>query len=125
MAWDADARYWIATANSIPKTCGCVNMKPEKMYQELKLLAEKLGLQVSEQNFRKTGVHVNSGICKVKDQDHCLIDKHLKLKQKVEVLAECIVELPIESVYVVPAVRDYLEQLKPLDERATATGNEQ
>jgi hypothetical protein len=100
-------------------------MKPEKIYQELKLLAEKLGLQVSEQNFRKAGIHVNSGICKVKDQDHCLIDKHLKLKQKVEILAECIAELPHESIYVVPALRDYLEQFKPLDERAVAEGNEQ
>jgi hypothetical protein len=100
-------------------------MKPEKMYQELKLLAEKLGLRVSEQNFRKAGIHVNSGICKVKNQDHCLIDKHLKLKQKVEILAECIAELPHESIYVVPALRDYLEQFKPLDERAVAEGNEQ
>jgi hypothetical protein len=101
-----------------------VIMKPEKMYQELKLLAEKLGLQVSEQNFRKTGIHVSSGICKVKDKDHCLIDKHLKTKQKAEVLAECIIELPHESVYVVPAVRDYLEQFKPFDKRATGTGDE-
>ncbi len=100
-------------------------MKPEKMYQELKQLAEKLGLQVSEQNFRKTGIHVNSGVCKVKDQNHCLIDKHLKLKQKVEVLAECIAELPHESVYVVPAVREYLEQIKPFDERATLEDAEQ
>jgi hypothetical protein len=99
-------------------------MKPEKLYQELKLLAEKLGLQVSEQNFRITGIHVNSGICKVKDQDHCLINKHLKLKQKVEVLAECIAELPHESIFVVPAIRDYLEQFKPLDERVTAAENE-
>jgi hypothetical protein len=95
-------------------------MKPEKIYRELKELAEKLGLQVSEQNFRKTGIHVRSGMCKVKDQDHCLIDKHLKLKQKVEVLAECIVELPHESVYVVPAVRDFLEQFKPINKRAAS-----
>lgn len=99
-------------------------MKPEKIYHELKELAEKLGLQVSEQNFRKTGMHVRSGMCKVKDQDHCLIDKHLKLKQKIEVLAECIVELPHESVYVVPAVRDYLEQFKPINERAAPGGSE-
>lgn len=99
-------------------------MKPEKIYRELKELAERLGLQVSEQNFRKSGIHVRSGMCRVKDQDHCLIDKHLKLKQKVEVLAECIVELPHESVYVVPAVRDYLEQFKPINERAASEGNE-
>ena len=99
-------------------------MKPDKIYQELKQLAEKLGLNVSEQNFRKTGIHVKSGVCKVKDQDHCLIDKHLKMKQKVEALAECISTMPHESIYVVPAVRDYLEQFRPINERASTEENE-
>ena len=99
-------------------------MKPEKIYQELKQLAEKLGLNVSEQNFRKTGIYVKSGVCKVKDQDHCLIDKHLKMKQKVEALAECISTMPHESIYVVPAVRDYLEQFRPINERASTDRNE-
>ena len=30
-------------------------MKPEQIYQELKDLAEKLGVTVSEQNFRASG----------------------------------------------------------------------
>ena len=104
--------------------CGYAGMKPDKIYLELKQLAEKLGLQVSEQNFRKTGIHVKSGVCKVKGQDHCLIDKHLKLKHKVEALAECIATLPHESIYVVPAVREYLEQFKPIGERAEAADSE-
>ncbi len=84
-------------------------MKPEQMYQELKHLAEKLGLQVSEQNFRPTGIRVRSGYCKVKGQDWCIIDKHLRLPRKVEVLAECLCELPHDSVYILPAVREYLD----------------
>ena len=88
-------------------------MKPEQLYQELKDLAEKLGIQVSEQNFRTAGVHVSSGYCKVKGKDHCIIDKHLRLSQKVDVLAECLGALPIESIYIVPAVREYLDLFKP------------
>jgi hypothetical protein len=79
------------------------------MYQELKNLAEKLGVQVSEQNFRPTGIRVRSGYCKVKGQDCCIIDKHLRLPKKVEALADCLSELPHEAVYLIPAVREYLE----------------
>ncbi len=96
-------------------------MKPEKLYQELKDLAEKIGIQVSEHNFRiTTGIRVKSGFCRVKDQDCCIIDKHIKLTKKMEVLAECIHEKSratqesIESIYLVPAVREYMERFRPI-----------
>ena len=88
-------------------------MKPEQLYQELKHLAEKLGLCVSEQNFRTTGIHVRSGICKIKNEHHFIIDKHLSLSKKTEVLAECLSQLPHESIYTLPAVRDFLDRFKP------------
>ena len=96
-------------------------MKPEKLYQELRDLADRIGIRVSEQNFRITpGIRVKSGFCKVKDQDCCIIDKHLKLNKKMEALAECINEKsivsqdPIESIYLVPAVREYMERFRPI-----------
>lgn len=88
-------------------------MKPIQLYQELTNLAEKIGLQVSEQNFRTTGIRVRSGFCRVKEQDCCIIDKHIKLNNKIEVLAECLNEMPLENVYILPAVREYLESQKP------------
>ena len=88
-------------------------MKPEQLYQELKNIAEKQGLSVSEQNFRNTGVHVRSGYCKVKGKYQCIIDKHLKLNLKIEALAECLSQIPLESIYIVPAVRDFLDRFKP------------
>jgi hypothetical protein len=90
------------------------SLKPEKLYQELKDLAEKLGIVVSEHNFRNTGIHVKSGYCKVKDVDHCIINKHLKLNKKMEVLGECLSLFPHETVYTVPAAREFLESFKPI-----------
>ncbi|MBT8341261.1 MAG: hypothetical protein HKP58_02715 [Desulfatitalea sp.] len=87
-------------------------MKPEQLYQHLKELADKLGITVSEQNFRPTGLHVKSGLCKVKNNDYCIIDKHLKPNRKIEVLADCLAQFPHDTVYVVPAVREYLERFK-------------
>ena len=90
-------------------------MKPEQLYQELKHLAEKIDLQVSEQNFRTTGIHVKSGYCKVRGKDHCIIDKHLRLNQKLEILGECLGMMSHEAIYVMPAVREYLERFRPAE----------
>lgn len=89
-----------------------IAVKPHVLLQELKDLAERLGITVSEQNFRKTGIRVQSGFCKVKNQDHCIIDKHLKISKKMDALGECINLFDHESIYVVPAVREYLNQFK-------------
>ncbi len=106
-------------------------MKPEKLYNELKELAEKIGMRVSEQNFRiTTGIRVKSGFCVVKEQECCFIDKHLKLNKKTEVLAECIHEKltasdqSLETIFLVPAVREYMERFKPISKQAAA-GQEQ
>ena len=93
-------------------------MKPVELYQELTNLAEKVGLQVSEQNFRTAGIRVRSGFCKVKEQDCCIIDKHIKINQKVEVLAECLVEMPLDDIYILPAVREFLEAYIPVSKEA-------
>lgn len=98
------------------------SLKPEKLYQELKDLAEKLGITVSEQNFRNTGIHVKSGYCKVKDIDHCIINKHLKMRKKIEVLGECLSLFPHESVYTVPAAREFLESFNTIKAQAEGEG---
>jgi hypothetical protein len=88
-------------------------MKPEQLYHELRNAADRLGLIVLEHNFRTTGIHVKSGYCKVRNQDHCIIDKHLKAGKKAEILAECLTLLPHESIYILPAAREYLDAIKP------------
>jgi len=85
-------------------------MKPEQIYQEMKDLAEKLGIVVSEQNLRKTGIHVNSGLCKIKGKLMFVMDKHESVREKTVLLASCLNQMPHEDIYVVPAVRDILNQ---------------
>jgi hypothetical protein len=87
-------------------------MKPEQLYHELKTLADKMGIRVLEQNFRTTGIRVRSGWCKVKGKDYCVVDKHLKTNLKNEVIAECLAQMPLDTFYIVPAVREYLDRFK-------------
>ena len=85
-------------------------MNPEQIYQELKDLAEKLDVTVSEQSFRSSGIPVKSGFCLIKERMHCIIDKNINLKKKSAVLAETLAELPHENLYVIPAVRDFIKK---------------
>ena len=85
-------------------------MKPEQLYQELTNLAEKLQVTVSEQSFKATGIPVKSGFCRIKGEMHCILDRKISLVKKNMVLAEVLADLPHETVYIVPTVRDFLQK---------------
>jgi hypothetical protein len=83
-------------------------MKPTELYQQLQEIASKLGISVSEQNLRTTGVNAKSGLCKVKGQQVFIMDKHLTIREKVDTLSECLRQLPLDNIYLIPAIRKYL-----------------
>ena len=85
-------------------------MKPLQIYQELKDLAEKLEITVSEQNLRTTGIKVKSGLCKVKGQNLFIMDKHKSINKKIDILATQLAKYPHEDHYIVPKIRELLEK---------------
>jgi len=85
-------------------------MNPEQLYQDLKELAEKLGVSVIEHNFRKTGITVKSGLCKVKGKKLFLMDKHSSISEKNEILLSCICKMSHEDIYIMPYLRELLKQ---------------
>jgi hypothetical protein len=92
-------------------------MKPEQIYQELKDLAEKLEINVSEHNLRIAGIAVKSGFCKVKGRDLFIMDKHKSIRKKIKLLAAHLAEIPHENVFIVPAIRDLLEKEQQFNQR--------
>ncbi len=88
-------------------------MKPDQIYQDLKELAEKLDVTVSEQNLRSTGIRVKSGICKVKGKNILIMDNQLPFKDKNEILASCLSKLSHENIFIVPALREFLDSFHP------------
>lgn len=88
-------------------------MNAEQTYQELKDLAEKLGITVSEQSFRNTGIKVASGLCKVKGQNLMIIDKHKSIQKRIQIMASHLARIPHENVFMVPAIRELLERHYP------------
>ena len=85
-------------------------MKDEQLYHELIKMAEQLDVVVAEHNFKNTGIRVRSGSCLVKNQKHCIIDKHIRIQKKIAILTECLGTTDHENVFVIPAIRDHLER---------------
>lgn len=85
-------------------------MKYAQLYQHLQEAAEKLDITVSEQNLRATGVNAKSGLCRIKGRQVFIMDKHLPVRQKAEILADCLRGMSLEDTYLIPAVRSYLER---------------
>jgi len=85
-------------------------MKPQQIYEELKLLAEKLDIEVKEQNFRTTGIKVKSGLCVVRGRRLFVMNKHNHIRKKVAVLADCLREFDHDQEFVVPAIRELLSR---------------
>jgi len=90
-------------------------VKTDRLYQELKDLAEKLEIEVTEQNFRATGVNAVSGLCKVKGKALFLIDKHKSLQKKIQILSEFLATRPCGEIYMLPAVREHLSKYVEVD----------
>ena len=83
-------------------------MKTDPLYQALKELAEKLGVQVVEKSFRNAGLPVQSGLCIIKGRPVFIMNRHLRPAQKLELLADGLRAFPHEHIFVPPAVRELL-----------------
>ena len=99
-------------------------MKPEELYENLKQLAERLEITVSEENLKRSGIKVKSGFCKVRGNKLFIIDKRLKTHKKVDMLAEFLSSMPHEEIYIVPAVRDLLGRYLKVSIQNDKTGSE-
>ncbi len=70
--------------------------------------ASKLDIKVSEQNLRITNVNAKSGLCQVKGEYVFIMDKHLPLSEKIDLLSACLRSKPLDDIYIVPAVREFI-----------------
>ncbi len=83
-------------------------MNKKDIYNQLIDIASKLKIRVSEQNLRVTNVNAKSGLCQVKGEFVFIMEKKLTVSEKAELLSECLKTMPLDDIYVVPAVREFL-----------------
>lgn len=79
-------------------------MTHQQIYDELKLLAEQMGLTV-----RLEMGDFDGGICTVNEQRVILINRRHDITRRVNVLARAVHAEGLEEVFVKPALRDFIE----------------
>tara|TARA_A100001011_G_scaffold309907_1_gene326338 strand:+ start:432 stop:692 length:261 start_codon:yes stop_codon:yes gene_type:complete len=85
-------------------------MKKEKLYVEFESLAEKIGLRIIK------GIgDFQGGSCIIKDEKVIVVNKRKPVEQKLKILASCFNKIDLNGVYIVPALRAYIEDSNTLD----------
>ncbi|MBL0332576.1 MAG: hypothetical protein IPP65_07050 [Chlorobi bacterium] len=79
--------------------------KQEDIYQELKLIAEQLGFKI-----RLEIGDFDGGICVVKEKEVLVLNKRHMLTKRISVLVNSLVDMNLDSIFVKPAIRDYIEK---------------
>ncbi|MFP4474276.1 MAG: hypothetical protein ACLFOY_01870 [Desulfatibacillaceae bacterium] len=84
----------------------------EAMFGALADLAERFGVEVRERVLKAPGVNVQSGLCQVRGRPMLILERKLPLSDKISVMAEALAGMPVDEVYLMPAVRDLLERYR-------------
>lgn len=93
-------------------------MQPEKIYQHLEQLAEKLGISIRYDDLFDQEVPARSGLCTVKGRNLYIMDRSKSTSEKIRLLSQCLCRMDLEGIYVLPAIRELLgEESKNLNEK--------
>ena len=81
----------------------------EQLCEELKTLAERVGLRVREEALlREVGYHPRSGTCRVRGEEVLFVDRSLPVSERVAVLTEELRQRDLRGLYVSPVLRRLL-----------------
>jgi hypothetical protein len=94
-----------------PINSTAVSRRDDALLDELKQLAERLGVKVREEVLlREVGYRVRSGACRVRGEDVVFVDRHLGAPERVDVLVAALEGRDIEPHYLSPALRRLFER---------------
>jgi len=72
-------------------------MKESLVMKDLESLAEGLEIAVNSVNLRKYSYGIKSGLCRVNGDYRVILDKHLHLSEKIDVLIDALQEMEIST----------------------------
>ena len=87
-------------------------MNPEQLYEELENLAGHLGVSIRQETLSDLEPVARSGLCKVKGRYYYIMDSSTTLDEKIRLLTECLSQMDLEGVYLLPAIRNVLEAVR-------------
>ena len=72
-------------------------MRESLVMKDLESLAEGLEIAVNNVNLRKYSYGIKSGLCRVNGDYRVILDKHLHLSEKIDVLVDALQEMEIST----------------------------
>jgi len=85
-------------------------MKKVKLYTEFEELGQRLGLKILKGKGDFSG-----GTCTVNSETVIVINKMKPMEQRLKTLATSFLEYNLDEIYIVPALRAYIEESRLLD----------
>jgi len=85
-------------------------MKKVKLYTEFEELGKRLGLKILKGKGDFSG-----GTCTVNSETVIVINKMKPMEQRLRTLATSFLEYNLDEIYIVPALRAYIEESRLLD----------
>jgi hypothetical protein len=82
-------------------------MNQSEIVECLADLSEKLGVKV-----RWEALMGDGGICELRGKPFLFVDRSNDLATQIEVMADALCSYPIDDVFILPEVRDLLEQAR-------------
>ncbi|MEI6125070.1 MAG: hypothetical protein WCQ99_00815 [Pseudomonadota bacterium] len=87
--------------------CEVQRMKESGVFEDLEKIAEQNKVKICNVNLKKYSYYIKSGICKVKGEYRVILDKHLHLSEKIDVLIDSLQTCNVET----DALNPYLKRL--------------
>jgi len=84
------------------------NSSDTSLLQHLEALALQLNIEVRYENLTDEEIPIHSGGCKVGGRNLVLIDLHLPFMERARILASELSRYDLESLYVLPRVREFI-----------------
>ena len=85
-------------------------MKKVKLYTEFEELGQRLGLKILKGKGDFSG-----GTCVVNNETIIVINKMKPMEQRLRTLANSFLEFNLDEIYMVPALRAYIEESRILN----------
>ena len=85
-------------------------MKKVRLYTEFEELGQRLGLKILKGKGDFSG-----GTCTVNSETVIVINKMKPMEQRLRTLATSFLEYNLDEIYMVPALRAYIEESRLLD----------
>ena len=85
-------------------------MKKVKLYTEFEELGQRLGLKILKGKGDFSG-----GTCTVNSETIIVINKMKPMEQRLRTLATSFLEFNLDEIYMVPALRAYIEESRLLN----------